>query len=138
MIIKNQVEKEKKLTSSVNEKTIIQMIKKYKGLKQKIELFDKENGEELTKLYLKSDVILLTCVFQKFVKASNNDFDINPLYCVNFPGFTWQCGLKNTDKKLQTVKEKDMIRLLENIIRGGMSSVMGDRNVKSDETKKML
>ena len=31
-----------------------------------------------------------------------------------------------------------MILLLENIIRGGISSVMGDRYVKSDENKKIL
>ena len=31
-----------------------------------------------------------------------------------------------------------MIMLLENNIRGGISSVMGDRYVKSDENKKIL
>ena len=31
-----------------------------------------------------------------------------------------------------------MILLLENIIRGGISSVMGDRYIKSDENKKIL
>ena len=31
-----------------------------------------------------------------------------------------------------------MILLLENIVRGGISSVMGDRYVKSDENKKIL
>ena len=31
-----------------------------------------------------------------------------------------------------------MILLLENIIRGGISSIMGDRYKKSDENKKIL
>ena len=31
-----------------------------------------------------------------------------------------------------------MILLLENIIRGGISSVMGDRYIKSDDNKKLL
>ena len=55
---------------------------------------------------------------------------------MSLPGYTWQCGLKHTDIKLQTLQDKDMILLLENEIRGGISSVMGDRFVKSDENKK--
>ena len=66
------------------------------------------------------------------------EFDNNPLYCVSLTGYTWQCGLKYTGINLQTLQDKDMILLLENIIRGGISSVMGDRYVKSDENKQIL
>ena len=97
-----------------------------------------ENGEKLTQFYLKSDVFLLACVFQKFIKVSVNEYDFNPLYCVSLPGFTWQCGLKHTGINLQTLQDKDMILLLENNIRGGISSVMGDRYVKTDENKKTV
>ena len=85
-----------------------------------IENFNIKNGEELTETYLKSDVLLLACVFEKFIKVSVNDFGINPLYCVSLPGYTWQCGLKNTGINLQTLQDKDMILLLENNIRGGI------------------
>ena len=103
-----------------------------------IEKFNIKNGEELTEIYLKSDVLLLACVFEKFIKVSVNEFGINPLYCVSLPGYTWQCGLKYTGINLQTLQDKDMILLLENNIRGGISSVMGDRYVKSDKNKKIL
>ena len=63
---------------------------------------------------------------------------MNPLYCVSLPGFTWECGLKYTNIKFQTLQDKDMILLLENNIRGGISSVMSDRYVKSDDNKKTL
>ena len=43
-----------------------------------------------------------------------------------------------TDIKLQTIQDKDLILLLENNTRGGISSVMGDRYVKSDENEKIL
>ena len=59
-----------------------------------IKRFNIKNGEELTEIYLKSDVLLLACVFEKFIKVSVNEFGINPLYCVSLPGYTWQCGLK--------------------------------------------
>ena len=103
-----------------------------------IERFDIRNGEELTEIYLKSDVLLLACVFEKFIKVSVNEFDINLLYYVSLPGYTWQCGLKYTGINLQTLQDKDMNMLIENNIRGGKSSVMGDRYVRSDENKKIL
>ena len=106
--------------------------------KQIIKVFDIKNGEKLTKLYCKSDVISLADVIKKFVKVSTEEYGINPLYCVSLPGYTYQCALKCTDIKLQTLQDKDLILLLKNIIRGGISSVMGDRYVKSDESKNIL
>ena len=103
-----------------------------------IKRFNNKNGEELTEIYLKSDVHLLACVFEKFIRVSITEFDMNPLYCVSLPGYTWQCGLKYTGINLQTLQDKDMILFLENNIHGGISSVMGDRYVKSDENKKIL
>ena len=106
--------------------------------KEIIKKFNIANGEELTEIYLKTDVLLLTCVFEKIVKVSFNEIEINPLYCVSLPGFTWQCRLKYTGINLQTLQDKDVILLLENNIRGGISSVMGDRYIKSDDNKKIL
>ena len=87
---------------------------------------------------MKTDVILLADIFEKFIKVSVKEFGINPLYSVSLPGYTWQCGLNYTSIKLDTLQDKDMILLLENNIRGGISSVMGDRYVKSDDHKKIL
>ena len=106
--------------------------------KEIFEIFNIKNGEELTELYLKSDVILLADVFEKFIKISVEEYGINPLYCVSLPRYTWQCGMKYTDINLQTLQDKDMILLSENNIRGGISSVMGDRYVRSDKNKKIL
>ena len=103
-----------------------------------INKFNIKNDEALTEIYLKSDVLLLTCVFEKFIKVSINEFDIRPLYCVSLPGYTWQCSLKYTGINLETLQDKDMILLLENNIRGGISSVMGDRYIQLDENKKIL
>ena len=103
-----------------------------------IQTFNIKNGEELTQLYLKSDVILLADIFEKFIKVSYEEFKINPLYCVHYQVILGKRGLKYTNIRLQTLQEKDLILLLENNIRGGISSVMGDRYIKSDENKKIL
>ena len=77
--------------------------------KEIIKMFDIKIGEELTEIYLKSAVLLLACVFEKFIKVSVNEFGINPLYCVSLPAYTWECGLKYTGINLQTLQDKDLI-----------------------------
>ena len=117
---------------------IILVIKKQKEQKKLLGFFNIKKGEEITEKFLKSDVLLLTCVFEKFIRVSVIKNGINPLYCVSLPGYTWQCGLKYTGINLQKLQDKDMILLIENYIRGGISSVMEDRFVKSDEKTKIL
>ena len=86
-------------------------------------------------MYCKSNVILLAHVIEKFVKVSFEEYGINPLYCVSLPSYTYQCDLKYTNIKLQALQDKDLILLIENNKRGGVSSVMSDRYMKSDEKK---
>ena len=74
-----------------------------------IKIFDIKNAEELTRLYMKTDIILLVDAFEKFIKVSTKENGINPINCVSICCYTYQCGLKNTDIKLQTLQEKDMI-----------------------------
>ena len=54
------------------------------------------------------------------------------------PGFTWQAGLKYTNIKLDYIRNDKLRLFLENNIRGGISSVMGPRYCKSDETTKII
>ena len=103
-----------------------------------VKLFNNKTGEELTQLFLKSDGLLLACVFEKPIKVSVNEFDVNPLYCVSLRSYTRQCGLKYTVIILQTLQDNDLISTLRNKIRGGISVVMADRYVKSDENKKII
>ena len=103
-----------------------------------IKRFNYKNGKEPTQLYIKSDVLLFIRVYEKFIKVSVNEVGIIALYCVSLPGYTWQCGLKYTGINLQTLQDKDIVLLMENNIRGGISSVLGDRHVKSSDTKKIL
>ena len=62
---------------------------KIQRIEEIIEVFDTKSGEEITNFYLKGDVILLADVFEKFNKISNEEYGINPLYCVSLPGYTW-------------------------------------------------
>ena len=108
------------------------------GTKEIIRIFDLKNGEKIKKSYSKTDVILLADVIEKFVKVSTEDYGINPLYCVSLPGYNYQCALKYTYIKLQTLQDEDLILCLENNIKGCLNFVMRDRYVKSDENKKII
>ena len=89
-------------------------------------------------LHLKMDVLQLTDVFENFVEKATLEYSINPLYSYSLPGFTWKAGLKLTNIKLDFIKDKDLLLLLENNIRGGILSVMGPRYIESDTNTKLL
>ena len=101
-------------------------------------MFNNNDGERLKQLYLKSDVSILACVFEKYIKVSVNEDGINLRYCVSLPGYTWQCGSKYTGINLQTLQDKDMILIFEKNIRGVISSVLSGRYVKSDDNMKIV
>ena len=92
--------------------------------KQTIKIFNIKNGEELTRLYMKTDIILLAGVFEKFIKVSTKEFGGNSLQCVSICSYTLPCWLKYTEFKLESLQDKDMILLIENKIRGGISYKM--------------
>ena len=73
---------------------------KIERTKELNEKFSIKDGEEITEIFFKSDVLLLACVFEKFLKVSvcvkryQYEFGINPLYCVSLAGYTWDRGVK--------------------------------------------
>ena len=103
-----------------------------------IKLFNIKNGRELTELYNKADVILLTDIFEKFIKVSILEFGINPLYHISLPGTTWSNGLKYTKVELELIKNVDLFQMFEEGIRGGLSGVFGDRYIESDNNTVIL
>ena len=63
---------------------------------------------------------------------------LTSLFCESVPSYIYQRALKYINVNVQTLQYKDMILLIENIIRGGISSVLGDRYVQSVENKEIL
>ena len=54
------------------------------------------NLKELTMLYLKNDVFLLTDISQKYIDTCKKAYGSNPLYSYSTPSCTWKAGLKKT------------------------------------------
>ena len=93
------------------------------------------NLKELTMLYLKNDVFLLTDISQKYIDTCKKAYGSNPLYSYSTPSCTWKAGLKKTGVKLDYITDDKLRKLLENNMRGGPSSCMGSRYVKKGERK---
>ena len=102
---------------------------------QAIIIENKTNLKELTMLYLKNDVLLLTDVFQIYIDTCKKAYGINPLYSYSTPSFTWKAGLKMTGESLDYITDDKLRLLLENNMRGGPSSCMGNRYGKRGERK---
>ena len=112
--------------------------KSYEKCKEFWKKFLIEDHGELVDLYQKSDVLLLADAFEKFREVNLKNFNIDPCYCYSAPGLTWQAGLKHTGIKLELLTDYDMLLLFENAIRGGISSVVGDRHFKATDREKLL
>ena len=78
------------------------------------------------------------CFFEQFIEVSIKEFDINLLFCVCLPGYTWLCAMKYTGINLKTFQGKELILTLENSIRVGISTVFCDRDVLSDKNKDIM
>ena len=73
---------------------------------QIVEKYDIKNGQVITMLYLKMDVLQLADVFENFVEKSTLTYGINQLYSYSAPGYTWKAGLKMTKIKLDFIKDE--------------------------------
>ena len=88
------------------------------------------NLKELTMLYFENDVLFLTDIFQNYKDTCKKAYGYNPLYSYSTPSFTWKAGLKMTGVKLDFITDDKLRFLLENNMKGGPSSRMGNRYVK--------
>ena len=74
-------------------------------------------------LYLKSDVILLADVFENFRDVCMNNYKLDPCWYYTSPGLAWDACLKKTKVELELLSDIDMVNMVEEGIRGGVSMI---------------
>ena len=74
-------------------------------------------------LYLKTDVLLLCDVSEKFINVCLKDYGLDPCHYFSSPGLSWDAMLKMTGIKLEKVGNIDVHLLLEKGMRGGVSYI---------------
>ena len=74
-------------------------------------------------LYLKSDVLLLSDLFENFRKTCLKNYNLDPAHYYTSPGLAWDACLKETGQELQLLHDYDMLMMFEKGIRGGISHI---------------
>ena len=74
-------------------------------------------------LYLKSDILLLTDVFENFRKTCLQYYKLDPCHYFTSPGLSWDAMLKVTNIKLELLVDVEMFQFIEKGMRGGISYI---------------
>ena len=83
-------------------------------------------------LYLKTDVLSLADVFEKFIKTCLEYYKLDPCYYFSSPGLSWDAMLKMTGVELKFISANDMHLFIEKGMRGGISYICKRHSKKED------
>lgn len=92
----------------------------YKHAKEVWDAFNCNTLEDYLMLYLKTDVLLLTDVFENFRFLCKNIYRLDPCHYYTAPGLSWDAMLRITGIELELLRDVDMISFLQKGIRGGI------------------
>ena len=85
--------------------------------------FDCQSFGDYLMVYLKLDVLLLACVFEKFRQKTLEQDGLDPVHFVSLPGLTFLSAFKMTGEHIDLLNDLEMYTFFERGIRGGMTFV---------------
>ena len=74
-------------------------------------------------LYLKTDVLLLTDIFKKFINTCLQYYKLDPCHYFSSSGLSWDAMLKITKIEVELISDIDIHLLFEKGMRGGISYI---------------
>ena len=86
-------------------------------------VFKIKNLGEYHDLYLKTEVLLLCDVFQKFINSCLNYYKLDPSHYFSSPRLSYDSMLRVTGIKLQLIDDIDMHLFIEKGMRGGITYI---------------
>ena len=93
----------------------------YRHLKKVFKELKMNNLDNYHDLYVQSDTLLLADVFKNFRYKGIETYKLDPAYFLSAPSLTWQACLKNTEVKLELRTDVNMLLMIEDGIRGGIT-----------------
>ena len=94
--------------------------------------FDCQTFGDYLMVYLKLDVVLLACVFERFRQKTLEEDGLDPVHFVSLPGLSFESAFKMTGEKIHLLQDLEMYTFFERGIRGGMTFV--NKHVVRNET----
>ena len=94
--------------------------KEYQKADNVWKVFKIKSWGEYHDLYLKTDVLLLCDVFEKFIKTSLNYYNLDPSHYFSSPGLSFDAMYKMTEVKLELISDISMHLFIEKGMRGGI------------------
>ena len=91
----------------------------YKHAKTVFKINNKNIGE-YHDLYVQSDTLLLSDVFENFRDICIEIYELDPAHFLSAPGLAWEACLKKTEMRLELLTNIDMLLIVEKGIRGGI------------------
>ena len=95
----------------------------YKHAQNVWETYRMKTMRDYHNLYLKSDVLLLSDVFENFRDVCQDNYSLDPAFYYTAPGLAWDACLKMTKVLLELLSDYDMLMMVEKGIRGGVSMI---------------
>ena len=80
-----------------------------------------KNIKEYLQCYLKSDITLLSDIFNNFRKIIFDQFELDPVKYVSSPSLTKDCALKYSKCKIENIKDVSIFNFVRKCIMGGLS-----------------
>ena len=74
-------------------------------------------------LYLETDVLLVTDVYESFRKQCLTDYELDPAHYYTLPNFAWDAMLVKTGIELELLHDEEVYKMIEQGLRGGMCQV---------------
>ena len=74
-------------------------------------------------LYLKTDILLLADVFEKFIGLCLEYYGLDPYHSFSSPGLSWDAMLNMTGVESELISDIDMCLFIEKGMRGGISYI---------------
>ena len=86
--------------------------------------FNNKNLSNYHDLYVQSHVLLLANEFENFRNQCIKNYDLDPAYLLPLPCLAWQACLKTTKIKLHPITDQEMLLMIEDGIRSGITHVL--------------
>ena len=110
--------------------------KDYKGAIDVWNLLKMNTVGDYHDLYLKTDVLLLVDVFEKFINTCLDYYKLDPCHYLSSPGLSWDVMLKMTGIELELISDIDMHLFNEKGMRGCISYIAKRHSKANNKYKK--